>query len=208
MPRRIDLPRQARLVFGVPCTGGTAAVNGGPLGSHAGAALQGGGSQLRGRTARVACALGALLALALWTTAYGQTTDQPPDMKARQIAEELRCPICEGLSVADSPSQLAVQMRGVILQKVEAGESREQILTYFVDRYGETILMEPPRSGFTTIAWVAPYVALLATLAFLGWKLRERRGQRATEPETDPSLEPFLDEVDRTYDIVHDEAIR
>jgi len=54
----------------------------------------------------------------------------------RDIARGLACPVCQGLSVADSPSQLATQMRELILQKVEDGETREQIVQYFVDRYG------------------------------------------------------------------------
>jgi cytochrome c-type biogenesis protein CcmH len=127
--------------------------------------------------------------------------------ETRRIASELQCPICEGLSVADSPSQLAVQMRGVIREKVEAGESREAILQYFVARYGENILMEPPRSGFTSVVWMAPWIALLGTLGFLGWKLR-RRAQASESPSTDPTLTPYYDEVDRAYEAVQDEAIR
>ncbi|HZT06663.1 MAG TPA: cytochrome c-type biogenesis protein CcmH [Chloroflexota bacterium] len=133
--------------------------------------------------------------------------DMPVDERARQIAQELRCPICEGLSVADSPSQLAVQMRGVIREKLESGESRDEIVRYFVQRYGESILMEPPRRGFTTVAWVAPYLALLATLAFLGWKLR-RKPTPASPPVPDDDLAPYLETVDETYELIHDEAIR
>jgi len=143
------------------------------------------------------------------SSAAAQTASgRDPSDETRRIAQELQCPICEGLSVADSPSQLAVGMRGVIREKVEAGETRDQILAYFVDRYGENILMEPPRNGFTTIAWVAPYIALLATLAFLGWKLRRRKSSATVPAIEDASLDPYLEEVDRTYDAVRDEAIR
>ena len=60
-----------------------------------------------------------------------------------EIANSLNCPICEGESVRDSHSQLAQQMRQVIQEKVDAGESREQILNYFVDRYVVGILRDP-----------------------------------------------------------------
>jgi len=128
--------------------------------------------------------------------------------EARKIAHDLHCPICEGLSVADSPSQLAVQMRGVIKDKLEAGESREQIMQYFVERYGENILMSPPRSGFTTIVWVAPYVAVVAAFAFLFWKVRRGNAQRVQVASADTALDPYYQEVDRTYEAVRDEAIR
>jgi cytochrome c-type biogenesis protein CcmH len=146
--------------------------------------------------------------LATTLTAAAQGDPRPdPGEQARRIAFELQCPICEGQSVAESNSQLAIQMRAVIREKVDAGESREQILAYFKERYGEHILMEPPRAGFTTIAWVAPYVVVLATLAFLGWKIRGRK-EVGTTSAADPELTAYYDEVDRTYDTVRDEVIR
>jgi cytochrome c-type biogenesis protein CcmH len=156
----------------------------------------------------VACLGLIFLAATLTVSAQGEPRPDPSD-EARRIALELQCPICEGQSVAESNSQLAVQMRAVIREKVEAGESREQILAYFKERYGEHILMEPPRAGFTTIAWVAPYVVVLATLAFLGWKIRGRReAAAASAADADPELTAYYDEVDRTYDAVRDEVIR
>jgi cytochrome c-type biogenesis protein CcmH len=141
--------------------------------------------------------------VAAQTASGREVTDE-----TRRIGQELQCPICEGLSVADSTSQLAVQMRGVIREKVEAGESREAILQYFVERYGENILMAPPRHGFTSLVWIAPWIALLGTLAFLGWKLRRRSQTPEPSPATDPTLTPYYDEVDHTYEVVRDEAIR
>ena len=128
--------------------------------------------------------------------------------EARAIARELQCPVCQGLSVADSPSELATQMRGVIRERLQAGESREAIVGYFVDRYGETILLTPPRSGFTAIAWIAPYGALLVGIGILLWATRRRSQPSGEEPPVDPGLAPYLDAVDRTFDHVQDEALR
>jgi cytochrome c-type biogenesis protein CcmH len=83
------------------------------------------------------------------------------DVRARQIGLKLACPVCQGLSVADSPSQLATQMRGVIRQKIEAGESDGQIMRYFEDAYGESILLDPPRQGFWLLIWIAPLALVL-----------------------------------------------
>lgn len=138
---------------------------------------------------------------------------QSIEEEARRIGQELQCPVCEGLSVADSPSQLATQMRGIIREKLAAGESAEQIRQYFVDRYGETVLRVPPRSGFTAVAWIAPYVGLGLALAFLVATVRWRQASsgatdRSAGPDTDATLEPYLQEVDRAYERLHDEVLR
>ena len=81
--------------------------------------------------------------------------------EALKIANELNCPVCEGQSVRDSNSQLARQMRQVIQQKLDAGESPEQIKAYFVERYGIGILREPPKQGFIWALWWGPVVGLV-----------------------------------------------
>ncbi len=69
---------------------------------------------------------------------------QDLEVQARGIARELRCPVCVSESVADSRAPLAVQMRELIRARLAEGESRDQILAYFADRYGETVLLSPP----------------------------------------------------------------
>ncbi len=97
------------------------------------------------------------------------------DAQVRAVAKRLQCPICESVSVADSPSELAVQMRAVIRTKLEQGESDEQIVTYFVGRYGESVLVEPPRHGVGLLVWLGPIAALLVGgLALALWFRRPR----------------------------------
>ncbi|MBW3563359.1 MAG: cytochrome c-type biogenesis protein CcmH [Acidobacteria bacterium] len=116
---------------------------------------------------------------------------------AEQIIEEtsavVRCPVCQGLSIADSPSQMAVEMRGVVREMVHAGYSKEQILQYFATSYGEFVLLDPPRRGVNWIVWIAPLIILLAGAAILMRAIRRRAeppAEAATEPagETDPLL--------------------
>lgn len=134
------------------------------------------------------------------------TSAQGLDDQARAIAQGLQCPVCQGLSVADSPSQLATQMRAVIRSKLEAGESRDEIVSYFADRYGESILMEPPRRGFTALVWLAPAIGLVAAAIFVASVARRRAPDPARAP--DPDLARYLDEVDRTFEQVRDDSLR
>ncbi|MBI3075879.1 MAG: cytochrome c-type biogenesis protein CcmH [Deltaproteobacteria bacterium] len=102
----------------------------------------------------------------------------------REIAAQLRCPVCQNLSVGDSPSELANQMRQLIRERVQRGETREQVVAYFVSKYGEWILLEPPARGLNLIPWLAPFVALLAGGAGLFWTLRRwaRRPHAPSSP--------------------------
>jgi cytochrome c-type biogenesis protein CcmH len=96
----------------------------------------------------------------------------PTQREAQEIARTLKCPVCESQSVADSPSQLAQEMRGYIERRLEAGESRDAIVQDLTDRYGEGILLEPPRRGFTLIVWWLPIVSLAVGAAVVGLTLR------------------------------------
>jgi cytochrome c-type biogenesis protein CcmH len=85
--------------------------------------------------------------------------------RARDIAAGLRCPVCLNLSVADSPSRLAGEMRAEIASRVRSGETDEQIRAYFVDRYGEWVLLEPTRRGLNLLPWALPFAAVAVGLA-------------------------------------------
>src|SRR5205823_8908471 len=124
---------------------------------------------------------------------------QAYDEQAWRIALELQCPICQGQSVAESNSQLAIQMRALIREKLAAGESRDAILQFFVDRYGENVLMSPRLGGFRAVAWVAPYVGLLAAIGFLVWVVRRRGSAERAAPAGDVPLDPYLAEVDSAF---------
>jgi cytochrome c-type biogenesis protein CcmH len=120
------------------------------------------------------------------------------DDETRRIAKQLRCPICESVSVADSPAELAVQMRGVIRSKLEAGHSEQQIVDYFVAAYGDSVLLEPPRRGLGLLAWVGPLVALMAGALVLGVVLRGwvRRGGAALAEPVERRAAGAAEEVD------------
>jgi len=117
---------------------------------------------------------------------------QPPDLEAqaRQIAAELRCPVCQNLSAGDSPSELAQQMKGIILEQLKEGKSADEIKAYFVSKYGEWVLLSPPARGFGLLVWVLPYVVAVAGIVLVLLVVRRWTGKkRRQEPSAaDPAL--------------------
>jgi cytochrome c-type biogenesis protein CcmH len=101
--------------------------------------------------------------------------------EALEIANRLNCPVCEGQSVRDSNSQLARDMRATIQDKLNEGHTREEILDYFVDRYGVGILREPPKSGFFLTLWWAPVIGLAIGVLVLGTFVAQRRRKPGAE---------------------------
>ena len=118
------------------------------------------------------------------------------EAKARGLAQELRCPVCQGLSVADSPTASAVAMYQQIRDLVAAGYSRDQVLGYFEGTYGEFVRLQPRARGLNLIVWIGP--PLLFGLVVGGWLIGRRRRLPATTSESsddDPDLEAYLDRV-------------
>jgi cytochrome c-type biogenesis protein CcmH len=90
----------------------------------------------------------------------------------RRVAAQLRCPVCQGLSLADSPSELALEMKDVVRTQLAAGRTPDEVKAYFVAKYGEWILLEPPRRGVNLLAYALPAVALGVGLGVIWLALR------------------------------------
>ncbi|HEY7039839.1 MAG TPA: cytochrome c-type biogenesis protein [Methylomirabilota bacterium] len=112
---------------------------------------------------RVVVLLVATLALAVSGAAAAPVSEDT----VHDVAAQLRCVVCQSLSVADSPSETAHQMKAIIRERLAAGESPEQVKAYFVEKYGTWILLSPPRQGFNLLVWVVPFVALAAGLVLV-----------------------------------------
>jgi cytochrome c-type biogenesis protein CcmH len=137
-----------------------------------------------------------LLLLLLPLTAHADATDDA----VRRIASQMMCPVCEGQTVNDSSSGLAKDMRTLIRQKVEAGESDRQILDEFVASYGDGILTEPPKRGISLGVWFGPVIGLVLGTALLVGVLAawHRRPTSAAESATATPLDPAVaDELTR-----------
>lgn len=83
------------------------------------------------------------------------------DQEVREIASTIRCPVCLNLSLADSPSDIARAMREKIRTRLQEGETPAEIRQYFVDRYGEWVLMTPEPDGINLALWILPALAVV-----------------------------------------------
>jgi cytochrome c-type biogenesis protein CcmH len=108
-----------------------------------------------------------------------------PALEARAIAlsDELRCPVCQGLSIHDSPSPLAQDMKNLIRTQVASGATDEEVRQYFVSKYGEWVLLEPTASGFNLLVYVLPFLALLGGAALIVVAVRRWTGPEEEAPD-------------------------
>ncbi len=103
-----------------------------------------------------------------------QVTEDPLERRVLDIAKDLRCTVCQNQPVSESNADLARDMRAIIREQVQAGKSRDEIVKYFVDRYGDYVLMNPPKSGPGTIVWLGP-LALIVVVGLSGFVFLRRR---------------------------------
>ncbi len=121
----------------------------------------------------VAMAVVAAVALALG--ALGERGSATVEDRVENLASSIRCPQCRSQSVNDSEASTAQAARREIAERVEAGESDDEIRGYFASRYGAEILLRPPSTGVGSLVWVVPVVAFVVgaaglTLAFRNWR--------------------------------------
>ena len=93
----------------------------------------------------------------------GCSTDDVPSeyARAQEVNKSVMCPVCPGESIDQSQHPLAVQMRGIVDEKLRQGLSADQIRAHFVEGYGPSVLLDPPRTGFNLTAWVVPPVSVV-----------------------------------------------
>lgn len=136
--------------------------------------------------------------------------DDPASDREIQIERQLGCPICTNLPLNVCDNQICQQMKGVIRQKLADGETSDQIIAYFVSRYGEGVLLLPPDHGFNLAVWYLPVAAvLLGALIVLGFVRasiqRQHLIQRRLGAE-DPRLERYRQAVRRDVAELGDES--
>jgi cytochrome c-type biogenesis protein CcmH len=134
-------------------------------------------------------AVAALFAAAPLLARAGEAvpTENDPVAAARavQLANELRCLVCQNQSLAESNADLAVDLRRQIREQIAAGRSDPEIVNFMVARYGDFVLYRPPFKATTLLLWLGPALLVAAGFVILGWQLRARR--RREQPALTPA---------------------
>lgn len=103
----------------------------------------------------------------------GLASAAPAADRAERLASQLRCPVCQSESVADSTATTAREMRDQIDRFVAEGRSDAEILTYYEARYGRWIRLSPPLAADTVLLWAAPVIVLLIGAVVVGRRRRD-----------------------------------
>jgi cytochrome c-type biogenesis protein CcmH len=140
----------------------------------------------------VVAILGAIWSYILISTPPQKTLDQ----QAQDVGSQLKCLVCQGESVADSPALLSQQMRVIIRQQLRSGKSEQEVIQYFQARYGDKILYAPPERGFDLLAWLVPIAMLLGGAILLFFVVRDWRKSSRSDTTEDVSELANVDETD------------
>jgi cytochrome c-type biogenesis protein CcmH len=133
-------------------------------------------------------ALGVVIAVALAIVLWPNGS-QSPAARAHELETQLKCPECQGLSVADSQAPTSRAIRAEIERRIAQGQSDERIRQFFVDKYGESILLSPQDSGISLIVWILPVLVLaLGATGVLFALSRNRREPRLHATDADETL--------------------
>lgn len=121
--------------------------------------------------------------LILWA-GFSFAQDPVIEKRVANLAQELRCLVCQNQTIADSNAPLAVDLRNQIREQAAAGKSDRDIIDFMVARYGDFVLYRPPFKATTLLLWVAPFVFMLGGLFLL---VRFVRRRRVPEPQLTPA---------------------
>ena len=121
------------------------------------------------------------------------------EARFKKLSNELRCPTCQGLSVKDSEAGFSTSIKGKIRELMKQGKSDEEIMAYFVERYGEWILRAPPVSGFNMVLWVLPGTAIVTGLLWVlyrskNWVEKPTKEMTGLTPEEEQKI---MDDLSR-----------
>ena len=128
--------------------------------------------------------------------------DQALEERARDLSKELRCVVCQNEAIDTSNAGMARDMRVLLRERLVAGDSDDEVRDFFVARYGDYVLMNPPIKASTYVLWFGPAVVLLLAAAFV-WRAARRRKATATpvaalSPEEQARLDRLLSDRDGT----------
>lgn len=148
------------------------------------------------------CASAVISFLLAFVIALPVLAQAPIDDNTLDVAKKLNCPTCGGRNLADCPTDTCNQWKQEIASQLAAGKSQAQVISYFQDRFGVTVMQEPPKSGQTLLLWLVPALAFVA-FAILGVMALRRASARAQvapsagpSPTPPPSDDPYAQQIE------------
>lgn len=99
--------------------------------------------------------------------------DPAQEARAREVSKQLRCVVCQNESIDDSGAEIAHDMRVLVRERITAGDSNEQIISYMVGRYGDYVRLLPRLTPTTFVLWLGPLALLLAGGVIVMTRLRQ-----------------------------------
>jgi cytochrome c-type biogenesis protein CcmH len=136
-----------------------------------------------------------LLALAAPSVAWAVQPDEvlsdaTLEARARSLSKELRCMVCQNQSIDDSDAPLARDLRVLVRERLQAGDSDRQVIDFLVARYGEFVLLRPRLSAHTALLWLGPAAVLLIGACGLWWAMRRHRADSTARVAETAKLSP------------------
>lgn len=155
-----------------------------------------------------AAVLALMMAIALPLAAHAVEPDEilkdpALEARAREVGKQLRCVVCQNQSIDDSNADLARDMRILVRERIQAGDSNTEVIAYMVDRYGDFVLLNPPFKASTYVLWIGPgAIAVLGVIGVLAF-FRRRQSAAADAGETaapEAKASPLSDDERRRLD--------
>ena len=145
-----------------------------------------------------------LLSFAISGTGFAQSNAAPsvsdnPALEKRvlEVSNELRCLVCQNQTIADSNADLAVDLKNQVRQQLSEGRSKQEILKYMTERYGDFVLYKPPFNAATLMLWLGPFLLMLLGLIVLVRQIKQRKQELSKETFSAQEIERARQLLDR-----------
>ena len=135
--------------------------------------------------------------LAQSNTAPSVSDNPALEKKVLEVSNELRCLVCQNQTIADSNADLAVDLKNQVRQQLSEGRSKQEILKYMTERYGDFVLYKPPFNAATVMLWVGPFLLMLLGLILLVRQIKQRKQELAQETFSAQDIERARQLLDR-----------
>lgn len=104
-----------------------------------------------------------------------QLADREQQKTYELINSELRCLVCQNQTIADSNAELAADLRRQVFEMLQQGKSKDEIIQFMTDRYGDFVLYNPPLKTKTALLWLGPIAFLIIGFAMIFWFIRRKK---------------------------------